>query len=142
MLIGIIGAPNKGKSTLFSALTLNEVEIADYPFTTIDPNKGVTYATKDCPEKELGTKCKARNSLCVNGIRKIPVNIVDVAGLVEGAHLGKGRGNQFLNDLAAADALMLVVDSSGKTDSAGNPSESSNPEEDVKMVKSELIEWL
>ena len=142
MLIGIIGAPNKGKSTLFSALTLNEVEIADYPFTTIDPNKGVAYATKDCPEKELGTKCKARNSLCVNGTRKIPVNIIDVAGLVEGAHLGKGRGNQFLNDLAAADALMLVVDSSGKTDPAGNSSVSSNPEDDVLMVKSELIDWL
>ena len=116
MLIGIIGAPNKGKSTLFSALTLSEVQIADYPFTTINPNMGVTYATTPCPEKELGTKCKARNSLCVNGTRKIPVNIVDVAGLVEGAHIGKGMGNQFLSDLAAADVLMLVVDASGKTD--------------------------
>ena len=142
MLIGIIGAPNKGKSTLFSALTTNEVEIADYPFTTINPNIGVTYATKDCPEKELKTKCRARNSLCVNGVRKIAVNIIDVAGLVEGAHTGKGMGNQFLNDLAAADVLMLVIDASGKTDAAGNPCEGCDPIEDVKMVRGELIEWL
>ena len=142
MLIGIIGAPNKGKSTLFSALTMNDVEIADYPFTTINPNMGVTYATKDCPEKELKTKCRARNSLCTNGVRKIPVNIIDVAGLVEGAHAGKGMGNQFLNNLAAADALMLVVDASGKTDPSGNPCESCDAANDVKMVNGELIEWL
>jgi ribosome-binding ATPase YchF (GTP1/OBG family) len=78
----------------------------------------------------------------VNGTRKIPVNIVDVAGLVEGAHQGKGMGNQFLSDLAAADALMLVVDASGKTDSAGNPCESCDASEDVKMVKGELAEWV
>ncbi len=142
MLIGIIGAPNKGKSTLFSALTMKEVEIADYPFTTINPNIGITYATGICPEKELGVKCKARNSLCVNGVRKIPVNIIDVAGLVEGAHSGKGMGNQFLNDLASADALMLVVDASGRTDPLGNPCEACNASDDVKMVRGELIKWI
>lgn len=142
MIVGIIGAPNKGKSTLFSALTLKDVEIADYPFTTINPNMGIAYATKKCPETELGTKCRARNSLCVNGIREIPINIVDVAGLVVDAHSGKGMGNQFLNDLAAADALMLVVDASGKTDRNGNPCESCDPMDDVKMVKGELVEWV
>ncbi|MGD0729012.1 MAG: redox-regulated ATPase YchF [Candidatus Micrarchaeaceae archaeon] len=142
MLIGIVGAPNKGKSTLFSALTLNEVDIADYPFTTINPNLGVTYATKECAEKDLGVKCNARNSLCINGLRQIPINIVDVAGLVEGAHEGKGRGNQFLNDLAGADALVLVVDASGKTDSNGNSCESCNPEDDVNVVRNELVEWI
>lgn len=142
MLIGIVGAPNKGKSTLFSALTMNEVEIADYPFTTINPNLGVAYATKECAEKSLHVKCRPRNSLCVDGTRLIPVNIVDVAGLVEGAHEGKGMGNQFLNDLAAADALMLVVDVSGKTDANGNPSENSNPVDDVALVRNELVEWL
>ncbi len=142
MLIGIIGAPNKGKSTLFSALTSTEVPIADYPFTTIDPNKGVCYATKECAEKKLNTKCNARNSLCTNGIRMLPTNIIDVAGLVEGAHSGKGMGNQFLNDLSAADAFMLVVDASGSTDKLGNRAEGSDPVEDIRMVIRELNQWL
>ncbi|MGC8538811.1 MAG: redox-regulated ATPase YchF [Candidatus Micrarchaeia archaeon] len=142
MLIGIIGAPNKGKSTLFSALTLNDVTIADYPFTTIDPNKGVAYATRECVERELNVKCNARNSLCVNGTRMLPINVVDVAGLVEGAHEGRGMGNQFLNDLSAADCFIIVVDASGKTDKEGNRCESCNPVEDVNMVKGELAEWI
>ncbi len=142
MLIGIVGAPNKGKSTLFSALTMHDVAIADYPFTTIDPNKGIAYATDKCPHTELGVKCKARNSLCTDGVRQIPVNVIDVAGLVEGAHLGKGMGNKFLNDLAAADALIIVCDASGKTDAAGNPATNHDPIADVEMVQDELVEWL
>src|ERR1700733_5596765 len=127
MLIGIVGAPNKGKSTLFSALTLNDVAIADYPFTTIDPNLGIAYATRECPCKLMDKRCNARNSLCIDGTRKIPVNVVDVAGLVEGAHIGKGMGNKFLNDLAGADALVMVADASGTTDSAGLKSQNSDP---------------
>jgi ribosome-binding ATPase YchF (GTP1/OBG family) len=143
MQIGIIGAPNKGKSTLFSALTLNDVAIADYPFTTIDPNIGVAYATSMCVEKELSVKCRARNSLCVDGTRMLPINIIDVAGLVEGAHEGKGMGNQFLNDLAAADAYLIVVDASGKTAPDGtHSSNDSNPVDDVMMVERELTAWL
>ena len=141
MLVGIIGAPNKGKSTLFSALTLNKVEIADYPFTTIKPNSGVAYARKECPEVELGTKCNPRNAPCDNGTRMLPVNVIDVAGLVRDAHSGKGMGNQFLNDLAAADAFIIVVDGSGMTDSNGNPGEG-NPVDDVDMVLNELTMWL
>jgi hypothetical protein len=142
MLIGIVGAPNKGKSTIFSAMTLNEVEIADYPFTTINPNLGVAYATKKCVDGELNVKCNARNSTCVNGVRHIPVNLIDVAGLVEGAHLGKGMGNQFLNDLASADALIVVVDASGRTDPAGNHCLGCDPSGDIGMVTSEIAEWL
>ncbi len=142
MLIGIIGAPNKGKSTLFSALTANEVAIADYPFTTIDPNKGIAYATRECAEKMLGVRCRARNSLCIGGTRMLPVNVIDVAGLVEGAHDGKGMGNQFLNDLAAADAFMLVVDASGKTDKSGNPASAGDMSDDVFMVIDELQKWM
>ena len=142
MLIGIIGAPNKGKSTLFSALTLNDVEIADYPFTTIDPNFGIAYASKTCIEKKLNTKCNARNSLCIEGTRMLPINVIDVAGLVEGAHEGRGMGNQFLNDLAGADALMLVVDASGHTDKEGNSAQDSNPVDDVAIIVDELAQWL
>lgn len=142
MLIGIIGAPNKGKSTLFSALTMAEAEIADYPFTTIKPNVGVAYVTRVCPEKELGVKCTPRNSLCIDGIRRIPVNMVDVAGLVPGAHMGKGMGNQFLNDLVGADLLIQVVDISGRTDANGNAGVNCDPAEDVKMVREELAKWL
>ncbi|MDE1860119.1 MAG: YchF-related putative GTPase [Candidatus Micrarchaeota archaeon] len=142
MLIGIVGAPNKGKSTIFSALTLVEAEIADYPFTTIDPNIGVAYATRPCVDRELGVKCKPRNSLCVNGIRHIPINVIDVAGLVPGAHLGKGRGNQFLNDLMNADAIVQVVDISGKTDISGSRASYSDPYEEVRMVRDEMSRWL
>ncbi len=141
-MIGIIGAPNKGKSTLFSALTMNDVAIADYPFTTIKPNLGVAYATRPCVHIELGVACNARNSLCVNGTRFFPINIMDVAGLVEGAHEGCGMGNQFLNDLSSAESLIIVVDASGKTDPSGNKSSGSNPVDDVRMVQSELIRWL
>ncbi len=142
MLVGIIGAPNKGKSTIFSALTMVDAEVADYPFTTIKPNFGVGYITKECVEKELGVKCKPRNSLCANGTRQIPVNITDVAGLVPDAHLGKGMGNQFLNDLISADALIQVVDLSGKTDMQGNPSEKCDPAEEVAAVRKEIALWL
>ncbi len=142
MLIGIVGAPNKGKSTLFSAMTMNEVPIADYPFTTISPNLGIAYATKPCVHVELGVKCNARNSLCVNGTRMFPINVIDVAGLVEGAHEGKGMGNQFLNDLANADALIIVVDASGRTDPGGNKATGANPVDDVKIVNDELAQWI
>lgn len=142
MLVGIVGAPNKGKSTLFAALTLNDVKIADYPFTTIDPNFGVAYATTKCVDAELGVKCNARGSSCVDGTRMLPVNIVDVAGLVSGAHEGRGMGNQFLSDLAGADALMLVVDASGKTDSNGNQCSDCDPIDDVGVVEHELSAWI
>jgi ribosome-binding ATPase len=142
MLVGIIGAPNKGKSTIFSAITMVDAEIANYPFTTIKPNFGVAYITKPCVERELGVKCKPRNSLCTNGIRQIPVNITDVAGLVPDSHLGKGMGNQFLNDLASASALIQVVDLSGKTDMQGDACDRSDPAEEVVAIRKEIALWL
>ncbi len=142
MIIGIIGGPNKGKSTLFSAITTIDVNIANYPFTTIKPNLGVGYASKQCVEKELGVKCTPRNSLCKDGTRLIPVNVIDVAGLVPGAHMGKGMGNQFLNDLMAADVLLQVVDASCKTDANGNNVEYSDPAEEILMVRDEISRWL
>lgn len=142
MLAGIVGAPNKGKSTLFSALTMAEVHIADYPFTTIKPNTGTAYITKKCVDRELGVKCTPQNSSCVDGVRMIPVRLIDVAGLVEGAHQGRGMGNQFLNDLSAADALIVVADSSGGTDTGGNQCSGCDPSKDVDIVVDEMSAWL
>ena len=142
MLIGIIGAPSKGKTTIFSALTMVKAEITGRPFTTINPNYGIAYATTKCVDSELGVRCNPRNSICNNGTREIPVNIIDVAGLVPGAHLGKGMGNQFLNDLIQADALIQVVDLSGKTDEYGNPCDNCDPANEVGMVRNELAAWL
>jgi len=142
MLLGIIGAPNKGKSTLFSAITMLDVAIANYSFTTIKPNHGVAYVSKKCVDSELGVKCNPRNSICMNGTRLIPIEVVDVAGLVPNAHLGKGMGNQFLNDLISADAFIQVVDVSGKSDENGNPCEKCDPAKEFKIVNDELAYWL
>ncbi|HDD46293.1 MAG TPA: redox-regulated ATPase YchF [Candidatus Aenigmarchaeota archaeon] len=141
-MIGIVGVPNSGKSTFFKALTLIEdVEIASYPFTTIKPNQGVAFVTHPCVCKELGVRCNPRNSKCINGIRFIPVKVMDVAGLVKGAHEGKGLGNQFLDDLRQADGLVQVVDISGHTDSEGRQG-NGDPEEHIKILEEEIDYWV
>ncbi|WP_456374175.1 redox-regulated ATPase YchF [Methanocaldococcus sp.] len=141
-IIGLVGKPNVGKSTMFNALTEKPAEIGNYPFTTIQPNKGIGYVTSECPCKELGVKCNPRNSKCIDGIRYIPVEVIDVAGLVPGAHEGRGMGNKFLDDLRQADAFILVVDASGKTDAEGNPTEDYDPVEDVKFLINEIDMWI
>ncbi|MFH1750067.1 MAG: YchF-related putative GTPase [Candidatus Micrarchaeota archaeon] len=143
MLVAIIGAPNKGKSTLFNALTMGDAAVASYPFTTIDPNKGVAYCSKECPHVRLQRQCDPNNSRCENGVRKIPINILDVAGLVEDAHEGKGMGNQFLSDVSQADCAIIVADASGGSDDAGNacPPGSHDPINDVLLIESELDFW-
>lgn len=119
-----------------------DVGIANYPFTTIKPNSGIAYARRKCVDAELGVRCNARNSLCRNGNRFVPVGVVDVAGLVPGASLGKGMGNQFLSDLISSNALIQVVDATGRTDTEGNVSEGSDPANDVSMVIDEIGIWL
>ena len=82
MLIGIVGKPSSGKSTFFKAATLAEVEIANYPFTTIKPNHGTGFVKVKCVDRELGVKCNPRFGYCLNGKRFVPVDLLDVAGLV------------------------------------------------------------
>ena len=142
MKIGIIGRTNVGKSTLFKALTLEEVEIEDRPFTTIEPNKGVGYVTIDCPEKYFNVKCTPHNAPCADGTRFVPINIIDVAGLVEGASEGKGLGNKFLSEIMEADAIIEVIDISGNTDSSGNKTKYFDPAIDIEMVDNEIKKWI
>ncbi|MEM4358507.1 MAG: redox-regulated ATPase YchF, partial [Candidatus Caldarchaeum sp.] len=143
-LAGIVGKPNVGKSTLFSALSMTEVEIANYPFTTKKPNVGITYVRLDCVCKKLGVKDNPRNSLCVDGVRLAPIQIIDCPGIIHEAHKGKGLGLQFLDDIRQASALIVVADASGGTLLDGTPAEpgSHDPVEDVKLVLNEFDIWL
>ncbi len=143
MIIGIVGKPSVGKSTFFRAATLAEAEIANYPFTTIKPNEGVGFVKIDCVDKEFDTQCNPRTGVCVQHKRFVPVRMIDVAGLVPGAHEGKGMGNQFLDDLRQADILVHVIDLSGSTNEKGEsvPAMSYDPAEDVKFLEVELDMW-
>ena len=141
MLIGLVGCPNAGKSTFFKAATLADVLIAAYPFATIKPNHGVGYVKIDCMCKEKGVTCNPQKGYCINGIRFVPVELMDVAGLVEGASEGKGLGNQFLDNLTSADALIHIVDVSGETDAEGKETKGYNPVQDVQMLENELDMW-
>jgi len=143
MIIGIVGKPSCGKSTFFKAATLMDVDIANYPFTTIKPNSGVTYVRVPCACQFFHVKCNPRHGYCKGGIRYVPVQIIDVAGLVPDAHLGKGRGNQFLNDLNQADVLIHVVDISGSLNAQGESVDtgSYNPIKDIRFLEIEIDYW-
>ncbi len=143
MIIGVVGKANVGKSTFFKASTLADVLIANYPFATINPNEGVGFVKVDCADKEFGKQCNSRTGFCTKGKRFVPVQMIDVAGLVPGAHEGKGMGNQFLDDLRQADALIHVIDVAGSTNEKGEPIApgSYDPAEDVKFLEVELDMW-
>ena len=144
MQIGIVGKPNVGKSTFFNAATDAHAEIANYPFTTIDANRGVMNVNKPCPCKEFNVKCTPHNSKCINGTRFVPIEAIDVAGLVPDAFKGRGLGNKFLDDLRQAHALIHIVDSSGSTDAEGNPCNvgSYDPLNDVEFLEKEINYWM
>lgn len=143
MLIGLVGKPSSGKSTFFKAATLADVLIAPYPFATIKPNHGMGYVRVNCIDKELNTQCMPRTGYCVNHVRFVPVELMDVAGLIEGASEGKGLGNQFLDDLRQADLFIHIVDISGTTDAGGRelPEGGHDPLKDVRMLENELDLW-
>lgn len=143
MLVGVVGKPNVGKSTFFKALTLADVEIANYPFATIKPNRGVAHVRVKRADKEFNTTANPRVGFLKGGYRFVPVEVMDVAGLVPDAYKGKGMGNQFLDDLRQADVLIHVVDASGSTNIQGEPVPpgTHDPIEDVKFLDNELDMW-
>lgn len=142
--IAVTGKPNVGKSSFFNSATLSEAEVAGYPFTTIDANKAVGHVVSTCPCTQLELTCSPRNSKCVEGKRLIPVELVDVAGLVPGAHEGRGLGNKFLDDMMQAKVLLHIIDASGSTDEEGRPCEpgSHDPLEDINFLQHEIVMWL
>ena len=142
--LGIVGKPNVGKSTLFSAATLAPAEIANYPFTTIKPNRGVGYLRTPCVHQEFKVEDNPVNSLCLDGIRLIPIELIDCAGLVPGAWQGRGLGNQFLDEIRKADALIHIVDAAGATDIEGKQVKpgSHDPLEDARFLEVEITMWM
>ncbi len=140
MTIGLAGKPNAGKSTFFKAATMADVDIANYPFTTIHANKGVTYVRAKCPCLERDKRC----GNCSDGIRYVPIELIDVAGLVPDAHQGRGLGNTFLDELRQAHAIIHVIDASGATDVEGNPVDvgDHDPLEDIDFLNRELTMWM
>ena len=143
-LLGIVGKPNTGKSTFFSAATLATAEIANYPFTTIKPNRGIGYVRTSCVHEEFKVKDNPKNSLCIDGARLIPIELIDIAGIVPGAWEGRGLGNQFLDEIRRADALIHIVDASGGTDCEGKsckPGEH-DPLEDIQFLEKEITMWM
>lgn len=143
MIIGLVGKPSVGKSTFFRAATLAEADIANYPFTTIDKNEAFAYVRIECVDKDFDRQCNPRTGFCLNHIRFVPVLMIDVAGLVPDAHLGKGRGNQFLDDLRQADVLIHVIDVSGSINAHGEQVEtgSYDPAKDIKFLEVEIDMW-
>jgi len=140
--VALAGKPNAGKSTFYKAATRADVDVGNYPFTTIDANRGVSHVRTRCPCLDREERCDSEN--CRGGTRYVPIELLDVAGLVPGAHEGKGLGNQFLDELTNADVVLNVVDAAGGTNAEGEPVEvgSYDPVEDVDFVEREMDLWL
>jgi hypothetical protein len=140
--IALAGKPNAGKSTFYTAATMADVEVGNYPFTTIDANRGVSHVRTDCPCLDREQRCGSEH--CHDGKRYVPIELLDVAGLVPGAHEGRGLGNQFLDELTNADAILHVVDASGGTNAEGEPVEvgEHDPVEDIDFIEEEMDRWL
>lgn len=143
MITSLVGKPSAGKSTIFKASTLADVAIANYPFTTLKSTQGVAFVRVECAEKEFNVKCNPRFGTCVNGIRFVPIKLMDIPGLIEGSYEGHGMGNQFLADIGESDALINVIDISGSTNEKGEAvaALSYDPLRDVAFIEKELDMW-
>lgn len=141
--IGLIGKTNAGKTTLFNSMTLLSGEVSNYPFTTKSPETGVASVVTLCVHKEFGVQDAPTNSRCEDGWRFVPVEVTDLPGLIKGAWMGKGLGNQFLSVAAQSDALLHVVDASGSVDKDGRITEpgTGDPLADFADVELELVLW-
>ncbi|TFG29564.1 redox-regulated ATPase YchF [Candidatus Thorarchaeota archaeon] len=142
--VGIVGKPSCGKTSFTNAACKTDFKVGSYPFTTIAANVGVTHVRTACACVDFDVEDNPKNSICIDGVRLVPIKLIDVAGLVPGAHEGRGMGNQFLDDLRQADVLIHIVDASGALDSEGQeiPAGSQDPAEDVRFLEEELMEWM
>jgi len=142
--VGIVGKPSCGKTSFTNAACMTDFKVGSYPFTTIDANVGVTHVRTACACKDFDVEDNPQNSICLDGVRLVPIKLIDVAGLVPGAHKGRGMGNQFLDDLRQADVLIHIVDASGALDAEGQEIESGSydPIDDVRFLEDEITEWV
>jgi len=141
--IGIVGKTNTGKTTFFNAATLLSAEVSTYPFTTKMPNVGRANVQTICVCRELNVKDNPQNSVCLDGWRFIPIELIDLPGLIKGSWMGKGLGTQFLSVASQADAILHVVDASGSVDAEGKITRAGmgNPVIDVIDIEEELVRW-
>lgn len=129
--IGIVGLPNAGKSSLFKALTREQVDIANFPFTTVEPNVGIVKVPD--PRLEVLTKISESKKTTYAAIK-----FLDIAGLIKGAHKGEGLGNEFLADIKECDAILLVLRGFGNKDIVHTEGEV-DPARDAGILKVEMI---
>ncbi|KAI1187281.1 P-loop containing nucleoside triphosphate hydrolase protein [Nemania serpens] len=143
-LIGLVGKPSAGKSTTLNSLTDATSKVGNYPFTTIDPQRAIGYLQIQCACERFHAqaRCRPNYGSCLDGRRSVPIELLDVAGLVPGAHQGKGLGNKFLDDLRHADALVHVVDASGRTNAEGENTRGYDPSQDIAWLRSEIVQWI
>lgn len=116
----------------------------DSSFTTIDPQRAIGYLQIECAcqRHSVSDRCQPNYGGCHEGRRSVPIELLDVAGLVPGAHQGRGLGNKFLDDLRHADALIHVVDVSGTTDAEGKATRGYDPSVDIEWLRSEIVRWV